>query len=135
FYVLNKNTPVQTLMNSLLDKHPEIKLLIKNSIEKTECLQAMISLAPNMFRDNATCQKIREYTKEASVQTIDKDKNSLLGQACFLGSLDIVSYLIDHDANIEYRNNKGETPLAQICSSSYRENAIAIATILLDNGA
>jgi len=136
FYVLNKEVnAVKRLMSNVLDKHSDLKPLIQDSIEKTETLQNMICFDQNEFRSEETFAKIKEYTKNASVQTIGADKNSLLAHACFLGCLDIASYLVEHNANLEYRDRKGKTALALVCSSKDKENLVEIARILLDKGA
>ncbi|OUM60549.1 hypothetical protein PIROE2DRAFT_27621, partial [Piromyces sp. E2] len=66
----------------------------------------------------------------------DKDKNTALHLACLNENEIIVKDLVEHDANVNEKNNYGYTPLHYSCKNGNKniENNKSIVEYLIENG-
>uniref|UniRef100_A0A914DRJ3 Ankyrin repeat and SAM domain-containing protein 6 n=1 Tax=Acrobeloides nanus TaxID=290746 RepID=A0A914DRJ3_9BILA len=75
--------------------------------------------------------KVAEYLKRVYVDDCDDDSVTALQIAAAKGHLRLVEFLLDEDADIEFTNEVGFTPLLHAC----REGHLEVVKLLLQRGA
>jgi ankyrin repeat protein len=71
------------------------------------------------------------------VNALDKDQNTPLHSASYLGRLEIVRVLLDYGARICSENNRAQTPLHIVSQRScrFQDDVRGVAELLLERGA
>ncbi|XP_064480364.1 serine/threonine-protein phosphatase 6 regulatory ankyrin repeat subunit A-like [Ornithodoros turicata] len=67
------------------------------------------------------------------LEKCDRNKNTPLLTACYSNNVHIARYLIEKGANVNHANDRGDTPLHIVCSSS--SPSLTLVEALLDAGA
>ena len=107
---LDKTTKVNNYRNIIKfyienNKQEELKTILKNTDRKKFLIEAL--------------------------NTVDKNGETLLFEACKQGNIEIVELLVENGADISATNNSNETPLFEAC----RQGNIEIVELLVKNGA
>ncbi|CAG2222772.1 unnamed protein product [Mytilus edulis] len=136
---------------SALDGNIEItKLLLENTADSNICIhnkQSMTdifnnhpSLTLNKAKQNLFDSLVKDISSRVTYyvnkKSVDYAFDVVAGSspfhiACFMGRLNVVRCLIDHDANINMKKEDGTTPLFYSCEVGHED----IVRLLLDKGA
>lgn len=81
-----------------------------------------------LIRDGRTEEAKARFTTRYNINEIDEDGNTALHVAAALNDADLVAFLIINKADIELKNNEGQTPLHVAVQNDAREAAKALVS-------
>ncbi|CAG2220283.1 unnamed protein product [Mytilus edulis] len=137
FSAWNGNIEITQL---LLENNANCNICIHSKQSMTDIFNNHPSFTLNKAKQNIfdslvknTSSRVTEYVSKKSVDyAFDVVAGSSpLHIACFMGRINVVRCLIDHNANINMTKEDGTTPLFYACEVGYED----IVRLLLDNGA